>query len=105
MNQQPGGEPLGLQAWWSWRTQAACRTADSALFFSAEGEGHRERHRRERRAKRICASCPVRVPCRTYAVAYREPYGIWGGLSERERAAIWAALDSRPSGLAQGSPA
>ncbi|HEV3495824.1 MAG TPA: WhiB family transcriptional regulator, partial [Actinomycetes bacterium] len=40
---------------------------------------------REARAKEICALCPVRRPCLDYALAIREPHGIWGGLNELER--------------------
>jgi WhiB family redox-sensing transcriptional regulator len=105
MDDQPRGGPLGPDAWWGWRAHAACRSVDSELFFSAEGEGPRARSRRERRAKRVCAACPVAVPCRTYALAHREPYGVWGGLSERDRAAIWAASDSRSSPASRAAPA
>lgn len=40
---------------------------------------------RERAAKEICRSCPVRRPCLDHAIATREPHGIWGGLNELER--------------------
>jgi len=40
---------------------------------------------RERKAKSICAACPVRIECLEYAVRIREPHGIWGGLNEIER--------------------
>jgi WhiB family redox-sensing transcriptional regulator len=46
-----------------------------------------ERLSRERRAKAICASCPVLEPCLDYALTIREPHGIWGGLNETERRA------------------
>jgi hypothetical protein len=36
-------------------------------------------------AKAICEGCPDRVPCLTFALDNREPYGIWGGLTTRER--------------------
>lgn len=39
-------------------------------------------------AKAICAGCPVRATCRAYALTAREPYGIWGGLTARERTRI-----------------
>lgn len=44
-----------------------------------------EKQGREVRAKEICRTCPVRQPCLDYAVAIREPHGIWGGLNENER--------------------
>ncbi|WP_424556268.1 WhiB family transcriptional regulator [Streptacidiphilus pinicola] len=43
---------------------------------------------REDAAKRVCAGCPVLDECRTYALEAREPYGVWGGMSEDERAAL-----------------
>jgi len=50
---------------------------------------HNPSHRnRENAAKAVCASCPVINACRDHALAVQEPYGIWGGLSEDDRAAI-----------------
>jgi WhiB family redox-sensing transcriptional regulator len=40
---------------------------------------------REKRAKEICAECPVQIECRNYALEIREQYGIWGGMTENER--------------------
>ena len=74
---------------WAWRHRAACRNADLLTFVGPEGERARERVLRERRAKAICARCPVVAPCAVYALTHREPYGIWGGLSERERRRLW----------------
>ena len=45
-----------------------------------------EREVRERKAKTVCAACPVRAECLTYAVSRPEKYGTWGGLNEEERA-------------------
>ena len=78
----------GALAFWSWRLQAACRDIDSAVFFPADGERHPERSAREARAKAICARCPVIRECATYALGAGERYGVWGGLSEQERAAV-----------------
>jgi WhiB family redox-sensing transcriptional regulator len=44
-----------------------------------------ERAERERRAKEICATCPVIEECLDYALTIREPHGVWGGLNESER--------------------
>jgi WhiB family redox-sensing transcriptional regulator len=85
--QQPR-EDDGPLAFWSWRLRAACRHVDSGIFFSPEGERGPERDAREARAKAICARCPVIGPCAAYAVQHDERYGVWGGLSERERAAL-----------------
>ena len=46
--------------------------------------------RREMRAKAICAACPVTQSCLRWALAAREPYGVWGGLSVEEREALLA---------------
>ena len=69
---------------WQWR--AACRGEDPALFFAPNHfEPKEERQARERKAKAICAACPVRIDCLEYAVRIREPHGVWGGLNELER--------------------
>nr|WP_255450397.1 WhiB family transcriptional regulator [Skermania sp. ID1734] len=71
---------------WDWQLRARCRTVDPAIFFPpARGP---ERTRSEREAKAICAGCPVLHTCRRYAVQAKEPHGIWGGLSARERALL-----------------
>lgn len=76
---------------WEWQFQGACRDADENLFFHPEGERGAARRRRADAAKAICAGCPVIRECREQSLAVREPYGVWGGLSEDERAAILAA--------------
>ena len=48
-------------------------------------ERKEERERREIRAKSVCQICPVGSECLDYAMTIREPYGIWGGLTENER--------------------
>ena len=40
-------------------------------------------------AKQVCAECPIREECLAYAVERREPSGVWGGLSARERKKLW----------------
>ena len=70
----------------SWQLKAACRGPHATVFFPPPHfERKDDREEREARAKAICAGCPVRRPCLDYAVAIREPHGIWGGLSEAER--------------------
>lgn len=73
---------------WEWQLQGRCRGLDSSMFFHPEGERGPRRTIREAAAKAICAACPVLVQCREAALAAREPYGIWGGLSEHEREQI-----------------
>jgi WhiB family transcriptional regulator, redox-sensing transcriptional regulator len=73
---------------WDWQLRGACRGMDSSFFFHPDGERGPSRANREARAKAICQRCPVLVQCRRHALAVREPYGIWGGLSESEREQI-----------------
>ncbi len=61
-----------------WMLEARCLDADPEAFFPEKGGSTRE-------AKRICATCPVRTECLEHALANDERFGIWGGLSERER--------------------
>ena len=61
-----------------WQEQALCAQTDPEAFFPEKGGSTRE-------AKRICQACAVRVECLEYALLNDERFGIWGGLSERER--------------------
>jgi WhiB family transcriptional regulator, redox-sensing transcriptional regulator len=70
---------------WTWRRDAACRNLGSSLFFAPDGERAAARRHREAAAKAICGSCPVRTPCTLYALATRQQYGVWGGLTEDDR--------------------
>lgn len=53
------------------------------------------------KAKRMCLSCEILLQCRTYAVRYNEPFGIWGATTPRERRALHRqmkeALNAHPS--------
>jgi WhiB family redox-sensing transcriptional regulator len=71
-----------------WPRRAACREADPDLFHDRENESEPARERREKRAKAVCARCPVRAECLADAEDTREAYGIRGGLTEAERRAI-----------------
>jgi WhiB family redox-sensing transcriptional regulator len=73
---------------WEWQLRGACRKADKSLFFHPEGERGPARRNRDSAAKAVCATCPVMQQCRAHALAAREPYGVWGGLSENDREAI-----------------
>lgn len=73
---------------WDWQMQGGCRGLDSSFFFHPEGERGHARLQRERRAKQICASCPVIQQCRSHALSVDEVYGIWGGLSEHDRTVL-----------------
>lgn len=74
------------QLHWGWQDAAACRGEDIELFFGPDGERQPEREVRERKAKSICARCPVRGECLEYALGKPERYGVWGGMNEEERA-------------------
>ncbi|PID53904.1 MAG: transcription factor WhiB [Micrococcales bacterium] len=87
---------------WTWQLDAACRETDNSLFFHPEGERGPRRRARDAAAKAICASCPSLMACREHALAVREPYGVWGGLTEEERSAILAERDKE--GAAADSP-
>ena len=62
----------------SWQDSALCAQTDPEAFFPEKGGSTRE-------AKKVCASCEVRSECLDYALSNDERFGIWGGLSERER--------------------
>lgn len=65
-----------------WRT-AACADAEPELFFPISATAASKAQ--VSRAKLICASCPVRPDCLSYALDHRQEQGIWGGLTEEER--------------------
>jgi WhiB family transcriptional regulator, redox-sensing transcriptional regulator len=64
-----------------WQDRALCAQTDPEAFFPEKGGSTRE-------AKRVCRSCEVRAECLEYALENDERFGIWGGLSERERRRI-----------------
>jgi WhiB family redox-sensing transcriptional regulator len=92
--------PLPVWEQWEWQFQGACREADPSLFFHPEGERGPKRLRRDRAAQAICAECPVIAQCREHALAVREPYGVWGGLTEDDRVAMYARRKTASSTLA-----
>lgn len=77
--------PAPREGDWDWQVDAACRGLDTANFYHPENERGPSRVRRERQAKAICATCPVIKNCLRWALAAREPYGVWGGMSADER--------------------
>ena len=62
----------------AWQDKALCAQTDPEAFFPEKGGSTRE-------AKRVCAKCEVREPCLEYALDHDERFGIWGGMSERDR--------------------
>jgi WhiB family redox-sensing transcriptional regulator len=77
----------------SWQDMANCLGVDPDLFFPERGASTRE-------AKEVCKGCVVRDDCLEYALANGEKFGIWGGMSERERRRI-----SRQRALARAADA
>ncbi len=69
------GDDEGLLGW---QERALCAQTDPEAFFPEKGGSTRE-------AKKVCLSCVVRGECLEYALQNDERFGIWGGLSERER--------------------
>ncbi len=108
---------------WNWRAAARCRTTDAEGLFVTGA--------RQREAKLFCRACPVRTECLAHALDQRIEFGVWGGMTERERRALlrtrpdvrsWADLlyrrphralrvggggdgrTARPGGRARGAP-
>jgi WhiB family transcriptional regulator, redox-sensing transcriptional regulator len=79
---------------YEWQWEGACMGVDSSVFFAPEAERGAKRHRREERAKALCATCPVIKRCREHALQAQEPYGVWGGLTELERAQVIAQREA-----------
>ena len=78
-----------------WQDYANCLGVDPDLFFPERGASTRE-------AKAVCRACVVREECLEYALVNGEKFGIWGGLSERERRRLrrQRALARRPGSVA-----
>lgn len=78
-----------------WRGLALCAQVDPGLFYPEKGESPQP-------AKAVCARCEVCAACLAEALARREGWGVWGGLTARERAALLAA-QGRATGQASWS--
>lgn len=76
----------------NWRTAALCRTTDAEDLF-VTGAAQRE-------ARQFCRTCPVRTECLAHALDQRIEFGVWGGMTERERRAL---LKTRPDVLSWGA--
>ena len=61
-----------------WQDAGLCAQTDPEMFFPEKGGSTKD-------AKRVCRACDVRAECLEYALATDQRFGIWGGLSERER--------------------
>ena len=85
---------------WEWQLEGACREADSTLFFHPEGERGPARRNRDAAAQAVCSGCPVMEQCRKHALTVREPYGVWGGLTEDDREAVYSGERRRGAAVA-----
>lgn len=74
----PSSQDLDNDGELGWQTDSLCAQTDPEAFFPEKGGSTRD-------AKKVCGSCNVRSQCLEYALANDERFGIWGGLSERER--------------------
>jgi WhiB family redox-sensing transcriptional regulator len=79
---KPRASALGIPL--LWQEDAACLGKED-LFYGPSRESRTARISRERRAKQVCGICPVLAACARFALSTREPYGLWGGLTARER--------------------
>jgi WhiB family transcriptional regulator, redox-sensing transcriptional regulator len=93
MSDQPGP----VASLWEWQYKGLCRTTNPDTFFHPEGERGPSRRRRDQRAIAICHQCPVIQQCRAHALAVREPYGVWGGLTEEDRETILQQQQANPA--------
>src|SRR5690348_14550883 len=74
-------QPLRRVPSMPWAAHAACQSHDPEQWMDDKPG------RPTAAAKAVCADCPVRAACLAHALAYDEPWGIWGGLTTRERVA------------------
>lgn len=84
-----------------WQLDAACRGMNTELFFHPAGERSAARKTRIDQATTICRICPVATQCLDQAQTLPEPYGIWGGHSESERAQLLGVVSLRYPGAIQ----
>lgn len=61
-----------------WYVDALCPQTDPEVFFPSEGQSGRA-------AKTVCATCPVRSQCLDWAMENCELFGVWGGVSSKDR--------------------
>jgi WhiB family transcriptional regulator, redox-sensing transcriptional regulator len=78
-----------------WRTAAACQSADPDLFFPVSSTG--PSLDQVAAAKAICGLCVVRSECLAFAQRTESSHGIWGGLTEQERARRRRPVTSLPA--------
>lgn len=87
---------------WEWQLLGACRAVDPDVFFHPEGERGPRKAARDAAAIGVCASCPVLAQCRQHSLEVREPYGVWGGLTEEDRELLYTTGTPAHTGAAAG---
>ncbi|MCE0485884.1 WhiB family transcriptional regulator [Ornithinimicrobium sediminis] len=83
-------QPAPEATLWEWQRRGLCRLTGPEVFFHPEAERGPARRWREARALAICRRCPVLEECREHALRVNEPYGTWGGMTEKDRKTIRA---------------
>lgn len=83
-----------------WVLSAACRGRIDLFFAPDESESRSARRSREAQAKAVCGVCGVRNTCLTEALESDERFGIWGGLTERERRSLRRSTKVSPQDIA-----
>jgi len=82
---------------WEWQFDGSCRRENPDVFFHPDRERGPSRRNRDSAAKAVCRRCPVLAICREHALQVHEPYGVWGGLTEHEREALYVASTDLPA--------
>lgn len=82
----------------SWEDLARCSQFDPEIFFDPST-------RAERRAKSICAQCPVRLDCLECALSVRAEFGVWGGMNSKERRSLLRRASRSPESRGALQPA
>lgn len=83
----------------NWKQDGLCRDSDPEAWFPKKGDSNVT-------AKRVCNGdryhrpCPVRDQCLEYALSNVEPFGVWGGMGERERRTLLAGRRTGTDGRA-----
>jgi WhiB family redox-sensing transcriptional regulator len=91
------GLPGPVADLWEWQSYGSCRLKNPDAFFHSQGERGPSRRSRDRTAQAVCLGCPVLQRCRKHALKVREPYGVWGGLTERQREVVHVASTDLPT--------
>jgi WhiB family transcriptional regulator, redox-sensing transcriptional regulator len=79
-----------------WHTMAECRTSEKSVFFGSSSPEERPAYTLSsiRKARTICAACPVFNECLSHAIKQREDYGLWAGTTMRQRRELFRLIDA-----------